>query len=115
MARLLSKGDSSKMGDVGKERRLARRQLTTGANFFRSICEVLREVYDLVYTLEDADIRDKMTELLIDATVMAKKMDNRLGYYKKTYNDTTGKGGTGLQRLHDSGNRLAFRRKREAR
>ena len=99
------------MGDIGKERRTARAQLTKGTNIFRSICEVLREIYDIVYDLEDG-VREEITEKLIDATIMAKKMDSRLGYYKNKYNDTTGKGGTGLQRVPNPRTRDRLRRER---
>lgn len=46
----------------------------------RTICEVLREIYWLT---EDPEIREK----LLEATVMAKKMDRKLieYYHKKWY------------------------------
>ena len=99
------------MGDIGKERRMARKSLMTGANIFRSICEVLREIYDVVHEL-DEEPKEKITELLVDAMVMAKKMDNRLGYYHKTYQDTTGRAGKGLVRIHGTSARRAFRANR---
>ena len=71
-------------------RRNARRTLLRDVNSIKGLCEVLRLIYDEVHTLDDKERKEKMTELLVDAMVMAKKMHNRLVYYKTTYNDTTG-------------------------
>ena len=70
-----------------RERQLARKSLITGTNNKKHICETLRLIYDEVYQLEDNGL---ITELLIDAMVMAKKMQERLSYYQKTYKDNTG-------------------------
>lgn len=99
------------MGAI-EDRKLAKKDLTKNAGMFRSICEVLREVYDDVYLIEDNTIRDRVTENLTDAFVMAKKMDRRLGYYYKTYSDQTGKKGTGLQRVGDFEGKRNIRRER---
>lgn len=61
----------------------AREELTAGmANSYdmRTICEVLREIYWLT---EDPEIREK----LLEATIMAKKMDRKLieNYHRKWY------------------------------
>ena len=45
-------------------------------NTLRTVCEVLREIY---WSTEDPVIRDKTVE----ATIMAKKMDQRLRQYKE--------------------------------
>ena len=68
-------------------RKNARKTLLRDVNVIKGICEVLRLIYDEIHPLEN---KDKITELLVDAMVMAKKMHNRLVYYKTTYNDTTG-------------------------
>ena len=47
---------------------------------FRTICEVLREIYDLA---EEPEIRSRCEE----AIVMAKKMDARLRHYKYNYDE----------------------------
>lgn len=73
-----------------KTRRLARKSLMLEANNKKHICETLRMIYDEVYELPDSDSKTTMTELLIDAITMAKKMQNRLYYYQKEYSDNTG-------------------------
>ena len=81
----------------------ARRSLLTDANSVYGICEVLRLTYDLVHTIQDKELRDKITDKLADAMLMAKKMDARLKYYKTTYpQDTTGHGTKNLIRLSGS-------------
>ena len=47
---------------------------------FRTICEVLREIY---WATEDPEIRKKSKE----ATAMAKKMDKRLRHYRDKYEE----------------------------
>lgn len=59
----------------------------------KHICETLRLIYDYVYELPDGKSKESMTELLIDAITMAKKMQDRLSYYQKTYKDNTGNKG----------------------
>ena len=74
----------------------ARKDLIQGTNNKRNICETLRLVYDEIYEIEvdgQEDIFEslkKVEDLLIDAMVMAKKMQNRLSYYQKKYKDNTG-------------------------
>ena len=74
------------MGDL-RERHIARKSLITGTNNKKHICETLRLAYDEIH---DWPENERITELLIDAMVMAKKMQNRLAYYQKTYKDNTG-------------------------
>ncbi len=90
------------------ERKIVFKMLTTQANSYRGICEVLRSIYDIAYELDD-DNRKKITELLIDAMIMSKKMNDRLIYYKNTYNDNTGSNGGNLDRLKYSGGLKKFR------
>lgn len=66
------------------------------ANRELNICEQLRCVYDSVHELPDGKLKEEITEKLVDALIMAKKMGDRLTYYSKTYRDTTGHGGKGL-------------------
>lgn len=73
-----------------RERRLrekARISLIKGTNNKKHICETLRLIYDQVHEKEG---NDEIVKLLIDAMTMAKKMQNRLAYYQKTYKDNTG-------------------------
>lgn len=86
MERLLRARDCSGMDDL-RQRHFAKKSLITGTNNKKHICETLRLVYDEIHDMPD---NEKITELLIDAMIMAKKMQNRLSYYQKTYNDNTG-------------------------
>lgn len=54
----------------------ARTLLTCKASSFRTICEVHREIYEAVGTDE------RIRELVIDAFIMAKRMDEKLKAYK---------------------------------
>ena len=74
------------MADL-RQRHIAKKSLITGTNNKKHICETLRLVYDEIHDLPD---NEKITELLIDAIIMAKKMQDRLSYYQKTYKDNTG-------------------------
>lgn len=50
----------------------------------RTICEVLREIYDIVYDSEDPS-REEIMELLNESYVYGKKMDAKLRQYKNGY------------------------------
>jgi hypothetical protein len=64
--------------------------LTIGASRTLTICELLRFMYDTVAQIEDEEIRTDLTNKLIIATNMAKKMDKRLGeYHNKMIADDT--------------------------
>ena len=92
--------------------RWARQSLMSSTNQIKGICEVLRFIYDEVYKLEDGEIKERMTDLLVEAMLMAKKMHARLLYYKTTYNDTTGHVAKNLEILHGQ---RAIRRMRKNR
>ena len=92
-----------------RERQLAKRSLITGTNNKKHICETLRLIYDEVYQLEDNEL---ITELLIDAMVMAKKMQNRLVYYQKRYKDDTGNKAIDIIGLAGCRNRNKMRKAR---
>jgi len=71
-------------------RRAARKSLIIGVNSHECICETLRTTYDLIHDLGDVELKEAIIEKLIDAFVMAKKMQDRLLYYKETYKDESG-------------------------
>lgn len=96
-----------------REWRHARHSLMKSANTYRGICEVLREVYDNVYQVSEVELRDKMTDLLIEASIMAKKINDRLIYYFKTYADKTGHRANNIQKIGRSGLTRYFRRNRK--
>jgi hypothetical protein len=56
---------------------------------FRTICEVHREIYDLVSKkgLLDVKISEQIIDLLEEAYAMAKKMNSKLSQYKHGYDD----------------------------
>ena len=77
------------------------------------ICEVLRLIYDEVYKLPETNSKDIMTELLVDASIMAKKMQNRLYYYQKQYSDDTGNKARGIVGLSGVRARAKMRQARK--
>jgi hypothetical protein len=95
------------MGTVTREH--ARRTLLRDVNPIKGICEVLRLIYDEIHPLEN---KEKITELLVDAMMMSKKMHNRLVYYKTTYKDTTGHNLKNLERLTHNRERAKMRKTR---
>jgi hypothetical protein len=77
--------------------------LTTDANRELGICEQIRQVYDSVYKIEDDKLRKEITEKLVDALIMAKKMGDRLTYYYVKTHDTGGHMGENLVPIdHDA-------------
>lgn len=64
---------------IGREE--ARTLLRCKASSFRTICEVHREIYDATDALDPATQR-RIRELVIDAFIMAKRMDKKLKFYK---------------------------------
>lgn len=52
-------------------------------NNLRTICEVHREIYDIIYDSENEHLK----ELVNEAYVLAKKMDAKLRQYKNNYDD----------------------------
>jgi hypothetical protein len=97
---------------MSKSRYWAKKNLMLGINTTNCICEKLREIYDCVYELPDGKIKDSLTDHLVDAFIMAKKMSARLGYYKTTYNDTTGSGGRNLLPMPKCSIKVKLRAKR---
>src|SRR3990167_6212432 len=95
-----------------KTREDVKRSLLSKMNLVKGICETLRLIYDEIDNLENKEKKNRVTELLIDAFIMAKKMDDRLGYYKTTYGDTTGHSGRNLEKMTGLGRRFILRRSR---
>ena len=87
--------------------------LTRGANSYLDICETLRLTYDLVYTTEDVELKEQITEKLIEAMRMVKRMADRLTYYKLTYMDQTGTEGRNIVVLPGAEERKTMRRARK--
>ena len=75
------------------------------------ICEQIRWLYDLVYPMPEGEWKERMTEMLIDTLMMAKKMSDRLAYYAETYHDESGNKGKNLKPI----NKESFFRMREER
>ena len=78
------------MDDKVYSREDFRQSLTRGANREMGICEKLRTIYDVVYTLPESEQKTNITELLVDALIMAKKIGDRFIYYVEKYHDATG-------------------------
>src|SRR3990167_9961838 len=88
------------MENISRSREMAKRSLFFETNNKKQICETLRLIYDEIEKLKDnsnfvdplgeMEKIEKITEFLIDAMEMAKKMQYRLSYYQKTYKDNTG-------------------------
>lgn len=55
--------------------------------FGRTICEVHREMYDILYEDLVSDRREEVLSRLEEAYSMAKKMDAKLRQYKNNYDD----------------------------
>lgn len=73
--------------------------LIHSANRELGICEKLRMIYDVVYTLPNSEQKVNITEQLVDALLMAKKMSDRFAYYVETYHDSTGHQGRHLKAI----------------
>lgn len=86
--------------------------LTSEASRQLTICEQLRFIYDTVHQLPDGEIKGDLTEKLIDAYNMAKKMNSRLAHYKRMYIDKTGHRGKSLIKLQHTKAREKIRRER---
>ena len=86
--------------------------LTTGASKRLTICEQLRFIYDTVYQMEDGELKDDLTEKLIDALAMGKKMNSRLRILTRRYVDPNGHHGQSLLVLNHNRTRKNMRRDR---
>ncbi len=101
------------MEDLRKE---SRESLIRGTNNKKNLCETLRFIYDKVeeidYYYPEAEVV-VMIELLVDTMVMAKKMQDRLSYYQKTYKDNTGNKAKDIVGLTGVRARSIMRKKRK--
>ena len=97
-----------------KTRQILFHSLTTCASRTLGICELMRFMYDTICQIEDKEIRDDLTEKLVDAFYMAKKMNSRLAHYKRG-GSTPGSGGKGLIKLESTKEREIMRNVRNAR
>lgn len=95
-----------------KLRETLREALMTGASRHLTICEQLRFIYDTVYRLPEGEHKEDLTEKLVDALNMAKKMNSRLAKYKRQYNDPKGSAGSNLIVLEHTDERAAIRNER---
>ena len=63
-------------------------KLLTKVNVKRTICEVHREIWDILdQKITDEEIRKECIEKIEEAYLMAKKMDKKLRQYKFNYDD----------------------------
>jgi len=62
--------------------------------------------------IHDSELREEITEKLVDALLMAKKMGRRLSYYFKTYHDMTGHQGKNIIMQQHNRTRMHIRRER---
>lgn len=88
--------------------------LKSQAHYLLTICEQLRFIYDDVAQLPDGPLKDSLTEKLIDAIIMGKKINNRLVEYKKKEGKHSGAAGAHLMHLTDTKKRKRLRNEREA-
>lgn len=82
-------------------REWARESLIKYANTHESICETLREIYDIIHKAPDSEIKRLITDKLIDAMIMGKKMQDRLYYYRDNFITPTGNNGKNLREIPD--------------
>lgn len=85
--------------------------LTTDAAHRLTLCEQLRFIYDVVDKLEDQNVKQDLTDKLVIALNMAKKMNSRLAHYKRNY-PKEGNGGKNLPLLKDTDERKQIRQTR---
>jgi hypothetical protein len=79
-------------------REWAKDSLIRYANEYETICEKLRQIYDILHNIPENPIKNRIVEMLVDALIMGKKMQERLEHYKDNYNqDGTGNNGKNLK------------------
>ena len=66
----------------------------------------------MIYDEVEGTSNNKVVELLVDAMLMAKKMQDRLSYYQKTYKDNTGNKASNIIYLTGIRERNRIRKKR---
>lgn len=95
-----------------QERAVLNEALTKQASNFLTLCEQLRFIYDVVWKIEDEDIKKDLTEKLEVAFNMAKKMNAKMTSYQRQYNDATGSRGNNLLPLDFTAERGRAREER---
>ena len=98
--------------DNEKIRKGYRESLTKSANYIYGICEHIRYIYDSVWELPEGPLKEKLTEQLVDALIMGKKIAGRLLWYSKKYDDKSGHLGKNIPRVGDNNKRRRWRRER---
>lgn len=102
-------------GDI-MSREWAKDNLIRSANEHETICEKLRQIYDILHDMSNTQNKHIIVEKLIDALLMAKRMQSRLEYYKNTIlfsNQNNSKnGGMNLKPVNNYKEIKEFRRKR---
>lgn len=64
--------------DIDQLREKYTKDIQVKVNQFRTICEVHREMWDIVEVMPQEDLRKELQERLIIVYVMAKKMEEKL-------------------------------------
>lgn len=72
---------------TAEEKQWSLEMLKSSVNIRRSICEVLRETYQVLKTLPESSQKSVMTDKLVEAQLMAKRMSAKLTEYKATWED----------------------------
>lgn len=76
------------------------------ASKFRTICEVHREIYDIVLTEVEPSVANLIIGKLEESYIMAKKMNNKLRQYKFNYDDDWWENNKNIkEKLRNRGNR----------
>jgi len=75
---------------------------------FRTICEVHREMWDIIDQLKNEDIKNQLRDRIMVAYDMGKRMDKRLKFYKKDWDSNM------WEKNLDSGVDRKYRKKRKS-
>jgi len=70
------------MPDIDELRAKYTKDIATKANPWRTICEVHREMWDIVEVVPQEDLRGELQNRLVTVYTMAKKMEEKLREYK---------------------------------
>lgn len=78
------------------DREVLLHSMTRVASNRLTICEQIRFIYDTVFELPEGEVKRDLTDKLLVAFEMGKKMNSRLAHYKRLYK---GSGHTGRNLL----------------
>lgn len=95
-----------------EEREIILHAISKDASSRLTICEQIRFIYDTVLKIEDEAIKQDLTDKLIIAFNMGKKMNSRLAHYKRAYTDQGGRTGRNLLWLKQTKERKEIRANR---